>query len=68
MDDIHVNCGTYGSSPHEAKQSLWVRHFLSIEADDHVMGLYPSVGRRTLSHDLFDKDPRRIGRELHLYT
>ena len=54
MDDINVNSGPYGSSPHQAKQRLRVGNFLSIEANDHVMRLYPRLGSSTLSNYLLD--------------
>jgi hypothetical protein len=66
MDDIHVNRGSYSSSPHQAAQSLRVVHFLSIEADDSVMRLYPSFGGRTLGHHPLDEDTRRLGGALYL--
>jgi hypothetical protein len=68
MDDLNVNGGSYGSRPNQTKQSLRVRHVLSVEADDDVMRLYPSVSSRTLGDHLLDKETRRLGGVLHLYT
>jgi hypothetical protein len=41
---------------------------MRVEADDHVMRLYPSLGSRILGDHLLDKETRRLGGALHLYT
>jgi hypothetical protein len=68
MDDINVNGGSYGSSPDQAKQSLPVRHFVRIEADDHVVRLYPRLGSRILGDYRLNEETWRLGRGLRLYT
>jgi hypothetical protein len=54
-------------APNQPKESLRVRHFLSVEAYDDVMRLYPSVSSRAFGDPLLD-EARRLGGGLHLYT
>jgi hypothetical protein len=68
MDDLNVNGGSYGSRPNQPKESLRVRHVLSIEAYDDVMRLYPSASSRAFGDHLLNKEARRLGGGLHLYT